>query len=207
MAWLEAASKAAGIVEEIASREWSEAGVEVIEAGVGEVERGDGDVPGVGYMTMRGAAGANAVSGPESGAFVVEGYVAFAFEGGLAGRLPEQEALADEPAAEVGGLGAALLRIEAGDGGDAMLDEGAVAEEDHVGASGFGMQEANVGDAAQDVVHALPLSEGEIPRGTMDVSGHPGIEDIIDAIPFRRTHQEGGSGELGRGGEDVWSGG
>ena len=45
--------------------------------------------------------------------------------------------------------------------------------------------------------------EGEITGRSVDVAGHPGIEDIVDAVPFWRTHKEGWTGELGRGGEDV----
>jgi len=41
----------------------------------------------------------------------------------------------------------------------------------------------------------------------MDVAGHPGVQDVVDVVPLRGTHQEGGSGELRRGGEDVWGGG
>ena len=156
-----------GIVEQEAAVatvavERCEAGVEMVEAWVGEMQRGDGDVPRVGDVAMRGAAGANAVGGPEGGAVVIEDDVAFPLEGGLAGGLPEQEALADEPATEVGSFGAALGWIEAGDGGDAVMNERAVAEEDHVGAAGLGVEEANVGDRAENIVHALPLGEGEI---------------------------------------------
>jgi hypothetical protein len=100
------------------------------------------------------------VRGPERGAVVVEGYIAFAFEGGFAGSFPEEEALGDEPAAKVGGFGTTLLGVEAGEGGEAVVDEGAVGDEDHVGTAGLGVEEANVGDAAKDVVHALPLGEG-----------------------------------------------
>ncbi len=201
----------AGIVEQIAGIEGvcgvvverCEAGVEVIETGVGEVERGDWDVPCVSDVAVGGAAGADAVSGPEGGAGVVEEDVAFAFEGGLAWGLPEEKALADEPAAEEGCLGAALGRIEAGDGSDAVMDERSVADEDHVGTAGLGVQEAHVGDAAEDVVHALPLGEGEVSGGAVNVAGHPGIEDVVDVVPLRRTHEEGGAGELGRWSEDV----
>jgi hypothetical protein len=87
-----------------------------------------------------------------------------------------------------------------------MTDQGTVAEEDHVRAAGFGMEQTHIGDAAEDVVHALPLGEGEIAGGAVDVPCHPGIEDIVNAVPLWRTHEEGGTGELGRGGEDVWSG-
>ena len=131
----------------------------MVEAWVGEVERGDGDVPGVGYVAMRSAAGANAMGSPERGAVIVKGYIAFAFERSLARCFPKEEALGDEPAAEVGRFGAALLGVEAGEGGEAVVDEGGVSDEDHVGTAGLGVQEANVGDAAKYVVHALPLGE------------------------------------------------
>jgi hypothetical protein len=39
------------------------------------------------------------------------------------------------------------------------------------------------------------------------VAGHPGVQDIVDVVPLGGTHEEGGSGEVRRGGEDVWSGG
>jgi len=73
--------------------------------------------------------------------------------------FPEKKSLGDEPAAEVGRFGAALLGVEAGEGGEAVVDECGVGNEDHVGAAGLGVQEANVGDAAKYVVHALPLGE------------------------------------------------
>jgi hypothetical protein len=184
--------------------ERGETGVEVIETRVGEMQRGDGDVPCIGDVAMRGAAGTNAVGGPECGSAVIEDDVALPLEGGLAGRLPDEEALAGEPAAEIGGFGAALGRAKAGDGGDAMMNQGAVAQEDHVGAAGLRVKEAHIGDAAEDVVHALPLGEGEITRTSVNVSGHPGIEDVVDSIPLRRTHEEGGAGELGRCCEDTW---
>ena len=37
----------------------------------------------------------------------------------------------------------------------------------------------------------------------MDVARHPGVEDVVDVVPLRRTHQEGGAGEERRGGEDF----
>ena len=114
------------------------------------------------WSWMRGFAGANAVGGPKVGAVVVEGDVAFAFESGADGRFPNEEAVGDEPVAKVGRLGAALLVREAGDSGGAVVDEAGVAEKDHVRATGFGVKEADVSDAAEDVVNSLPLGEGEI---------------------------------------------
>ncbi len=152
----------AWIVEQEATMEGSEADVEVVEARIDEVERGDGDVPSLGYMAVRGPAGTNAVCSEEVGAGVMEDDIAFTFKGGLARRFPEQEALAGEPATEVDAFGAALAGLKAGDRSDAVVDEGAVGDEGHVWAAGFGMQEAYVSDAAKDVVQTLPLGEGEV---------------------------------------------
>ncbi len=157
-------------------------------------------MPGVRDMAVDAAAGTNAVGGPEGGSLVVEGNVTFAFKGGFAGSVPEQEALPLKPLAEVSGFRAALGMREAGDSGYAMIDEGAVAEEDHVRAAGFGMEKTNIGNTAQNVVNALPLRKSEIARRSMKVAGHPGIYDVIDAIPLRRTHQVGWAGIVRRGG-------
>ena len=206
--------KGTGVVEDVAGVagvggvvvEWCEAGVEVIEAWVREVERGDGYVPCVGDVAVGCAAGANAVCSPKRGAGVVEEDVSFTFEGGFAGSFPEEEALTDEPAAEERGFGSALGWVEAGDSGDTVMDEGSVTDEDHIGTAGLGVKETHVGDAAEYVVHALPLSEGEVAGGSVDVTGHPGIEDVVDAVPLWRTHEEGGSGELRRWSEDICGG-
>ncbi len=120
-------------VEDEAAGERGEAGVEVIEAGVDEVERGEGGVPGAGEVAMAVFAGARAVCGPDVAAGGIEEDVAFAFEGGLARSLPEQEAGVGHPAPEVVGFGLALGMGEVGDGGDAVLDDGGVSDEGHVG--------------------------------------------------------------------------
>ena len=78
------------------------------------------------------AAGSGAVGHPEVVAVGVEHGVALALEGGLSGGVPEEEAGVLEPAAEVGLFGLALGVGEAGDGGDAVGDDGGVGDEDHV---------------------------------------------------------------------------
>ena len=50
------------------------------------------------------------------------------------------------------------------DGSDAVMHERAMSQEHHVRATGLGMQKAHVGDAAQDVVNALPLRKGKVAR-------------------------------------------
>lgn len=176
----------------------SEAGVEVIEARVDQVQGANRRMPGVGDMAMSRTAGADTVGRPEDRAIVVEGDIPFPFEGCLTRRLPEQEGLALEPLVEVRGLGPALRMVEAGERGHPVLYQGAVAEEDHVGTARFGMQQANVGDTTQDVMKTLPLREGKIARGSMDVAGHPRIDDVVDAVPLRRTHQVCGAGVVRR---------
>ena len=150
-------------------------------------------MPGVGDVAVGAAAGADAVSGPESRSLFVEGDVSFAFECCFTRGVPEQEVMGFKPLAEVLGLGATLRVGEAGDGGHAVMDEGSVGEEYHVRAAGFGMKKTDVGYAAEDVVNSLPLGEGKITGGSMKVAGHPWIDDVVDAEPLWRTHQVGGA--------------
>jgi len=72
------------------------------------VQRGDRRVPGGGDVAVAVQAGADAMRRPELRAVVREEGVALALEGGLARCVPEQEALALEPAPEVVFLGLAL---------------------------------------------------------------------------------------------------
>ena len=104
------------------------------------------------------------------------------------------------PLAEEGGLAAALAVAEAGERGDAVMHESSVANEGHVGAAFFRVQHVDVGHGAEGVVEGLPLGEGGVARGAVEIAGHPGIDDVIYAVPLRRTHQEGGASKVRRGG-------
>ena len=160
----------------------------MVEAWIDQVQRGDGNVPGIRDVTMCRLAGANSMRSPERCSRVVEAQIAFPFEGGLARRLPEQEALTGEPAARIRAFGAALGRMEAGDRCNAVMDERGVSDIDHIGTAGLGMEQTDVGNAAQDVVKALPLGEGEIAGGSVNVARHPWVQDVIDVVPLRRAH-------------------
>ena len=153
-------------------------------------------MPGVGYVAVALAAGADAVGCPEVVAGGVEEGVTLAFEGGLAGGFPDEEAGALEPASEVLLFGLALRVGEAGDSGYSVLHESGVGDEDHVGQFGSGLEETDVGDALQMLVEVVPLGKGGVARGPMEIAGHPGVDDVIDIVKLGRAHQVSGTVEM-----------
>jgi hypothetical protein len=54
----------------------------------------------------------------------------------------------------------------------------------------------NVSDALEMAVKFLPLGEGSIARGAMQIPSHPRVDDVVYVVPLRRAHQEGGPVEL-----------
>src|SRR6185437_11309168 len=110
------------VIQEKAAVQRNEARIQVVEARIGEVQRAHRDVPCIGNVRMRRSAGTNAVGCPQNLALIVEGAVALSLEGRLAGRLPQEEALAEEPLAKEYRLCAPLPWTEAGERGDAMVD-------------------------------------------------------------------------------------
>ncbi len=154
-------------------------------------------MPCVGDVAVALTAGADAVSCPEMVAGGVEECITLAFEGCLARGLPDEEAGALEPAAEVLLFGLTLRVGEAGDGGYTVLHESGVGDEDHVGQIGPGGQETDVGDALQVMVEVVPLGKGGVPRGPMEIARHPGIDDVIDIVELGWAHQVGRPIEVG----------
>jgi hypothetical protein len=187
-----------GKVHDVTAGEWGEAGVEVVEAWVDEVERGDLDAPDLAERVVAGGVGAGAVANPEAGAVSGEECVAFAFEGGGAGRVDDGVAGELEPAAEMELFALALGVEEAADGDGAVALEAGVGGEDHVGGTGLGLDELDVGDRGDGFVKALPLLGCAGARGGVDVAGHPWIDNVVDVVELGGTHEEGG-----RGGCDV----
>ncbi len=177
-----------GIVEQVSAGKGGEADIEVIEARIDEVKGRDGRVPGGGDVAMAVLAGADAVGGPEVRSGAIEERIAFAFEGGLTGRFPDEESGLLEPCAEVVFLGLTLSVGEAGDGGYAMVDERGVGDKDHVGGAGAGLEDADIGDSAKSVIEGSPLGKGAVAGGAMEIAGHPGIDDVVDVIPDWRAH-------------------
>ncbi len=120
-------------------------------------------------------AGADAMGDPEVFTVGVEGGVALALEGGLAGGLPEEEAGFLEPAAQGGLFRAALGVGEAGERGDAVGDERGVGYEDHVRRTRTGVKQADVSDALELAVEIAPLKEGIVTGGTVEVAAIQGL--------------------------------
>jgi hypothetical protein len=80
---------------------------------------------------------------------------------------------------------------EAGEGYDTVLDQGCMPDEDHVGEVLLAMDETDIGDSLQLAVQLSPLRIGKISRGPVQISCHPRIDDVINVIPLRWTHQVG----------------
>src|SRR6185312_3090124 len=118
------------------------------------------NMPRVGHMAMRRAAGPDAVRGPQFGAVRIEQNIAFALKCGCSGRVPDEETMLLHPGPQKGCLQPALAVIEARERSDAMMDHGSVAKESHVRAAGLGMQQTHVGHALQRDVELFPLREG-----------------------------------------------
>lgn len=190
-------------VDDVAPGQGRETGVEVIEAWVDEMERTDFDVPGIGDVTVALKAGPDAVGSPEVIAFCVEERVSLAFEGGLARSLPDEKPGRLKPAPEVAFFRLPLRMGEAGERDDAVVHESGMTNKDHVGESLLSVNEADIADALQLAVQLAPLCVGQIARGTMQVTCHPRIDDVIYVIPLGWTHQVSWSIEVWEGGEGT----
>jgi hypothetical protein len=81
--------------------------------------------------------------------------------------------------------------VEAAEGDGAVVDEAGVGGEDHVGRAGLRFDEMDAGDLDECVVKGGPLVGGALARGTMDVAGHPGIDNVVDVVKSRRAHEKG----------------
>ena len=106
-----------------------------------------------------------------------------------------------KPAAEVLLLGLTLRVGEAGDGGYPVLHESGVGDEDHVGQIGPSLKESDVGDALQMLVEVVPLGEGGVARGAVEVAGHPGVYDVVDVVKLGWAHQISGAIKMWEGGQ------
>lgn len=175
----------------------------MIKAWINQMQGADLGVPCVGDMTVALQAGAKAMGSPEVVASCIEEGVALTFKCGLARSLPEKEACGFKPAAKMFFLRLSLGMREAGESYDAVLHQRCMADENHIGQSLLGVDQANVGDALQLAMKLFPLSEGEIPCRAVKIAGHPRIDNVIDVIPFRVAHQVGGSVEMREGGKGM----
>jgi hypothetical protein len=134
---------------------------------------------------MAMAAGANPVRGPQMAPVGGKDRIALALERGLARSLPEQKPVLLQPAPQRCLLNLALWMGKARNRGNPVLHQRCVSHEDHVGRSWHSWDEPHIGNPLQLPVQLPPLREGHIAAGPMQVSRHPGIDNVIHVIPLR----------------------
>jgi hypothetical protein len=83
----------------------------------------------------------------------------------------------------------ALWMGEAGNCRNPMLHQRSMRYENHVGGSLSGMKQPHIGNPLKLLMKCLPLTKRRIARRPMEISGHPGVDNVIDVVPFRRAHQ------------------
>jgi hypothetical protein len=84
-----------------------------------------------------------------------------------------------------------LRMSKAREGNDAMLYDSGVPDKDHIRKSLLSGNQANVCEPLELAVQLLPLGKCEITRRSMEISGHPWIDDVVYVVPLRWTHQVG----------------
>src|SRR5258708_7292030 len=134
---------------------------------------------------------ARAVSSPEPRSVGFEERIPFAFEGRYAGNVTHGETALLKPAAEMGFLALALGMIETAQGYLAVEDEAGVGGEDHVGRARLRLHQEHVGNLRKRAMQNLPLFCCALARGPVHVPGHPRIDDVVDVVERRRTHEKG----------------
>src|SRR5690348_12940232 len=123
-------------------------------------------------MAMALPAGTKAMRGPKMISRRIEKSIPLAFECSLARSLPNQKACILKPAAQMRLLGLALRMGEAGKSSHPMLNQGRMANKDHVRRAGASVDKTDIGNSLQMVVEVLPLGKRSIPRGTMEIARH-----------------------------------
>ena len=161
----------------------------MVETWIDEVKRHHLDVPDFAEVGVAGGCGARAVACPEAGAVGGEEGIAFAFEWGFTGNVEDGVTGVVEPAAEVLLFGLAFGVEEAAEGYDAVAFEAGVGGENHVRGARLGLDELDVGYFSNGFVESMPLLRGALAGGGVDVACHPWIDDVVDVVKTRRTHQ------------------
>ncbi len=168
----------------------------MIEAGIDEVQRFNGHMPCRGEMIVAAFTGSNAMRGPEPQPTLIEDGVPLSFEGGLSRGLPDQKSHVFKPVSKMDLFRLSLGVSKAGDCGYSMLHKRSMRDEGHIRAAAFRMENTDIGMRPKRVKKLPPLGKCAIPQWAMKIASHPGIDDVIDVIPLRRTHQVGWSIEV-----------
>ena len=67
----------------------------------------------------------------------------------------------------------------------------------------MGSQDADIGVLAKAFIETTPLQKGTIPRRSVQIAGHPWIDDVSHVIELRGTHEVGRAVEVRQQGDRL----
>jgi hypothetical protein len=133
---------------------------------------------------------ANTVAYPEKGSIAVKKSVASPFERKVLRQLMNAEPVLLKPTPKVWFLGSALPVEKATQDNILTQDEPGIRCEDHVRRSGMWPYQLNRRLMRKDLVEPAPLIGRKRSAGAGYVAFHPWIDDVVDLIKLRGTHEE-----------------
>jgi hypothetical protein len=89
---------------------------------------------------------------------------------------------------------APLGAAKAAERGDTFLDQACVCRKDHVGQAGLRVYQAHLGMRGDSLVETLPLLLRQSNRRRVEISLHPGVDDVLHVEELRSAHQKNGAG-------------
>src|SRR5258705_684442 len=123
--------------------------------------------------------------------------IAFSLETRLARRRPQQKTRVLQPLPQVLFLALPLRMSEARNRRNPMLDQRCMSHKHHIRRAFARMQHPNISNALKLLIQILPLPKGGIARWMMKITRPPRVDDVINVVPLRWTHQISGTIEMG----------
>ena len=99
------------------------------------------------------------------------------------------EAVLLKPGPEVRLFALAFAMQEAADNGIMSTNQTGVRGENHIGRTRVGRDDVDGRMTSEDTIELLPLFGSQGGAGTVDVSFHPWVDDIINLVELGWTHQ------------------
>src|SRR5882757_5881326 len=93
-------------------------------------------------------------------------------------------------------LGLPLRMRKARDRRNPMLNQRRMSHKHHIWRAFPRMQHPDISDPLKLLVQILPLHKGGIARRPMKITRHPRVDDVVNVVPLRWTHQIGWAIEM-----------
>src|SRR5882757_3587679 len=93
-------------------------------------------------------------------------------------------------------LGLPLRMREARNRRNPMLNQRRMSYKNHIRRAVARMQHSDISGPVKLLVQILPLHKGGIARRLMKITRHPRVDDVVNVVPLRWTHQIGGAIEM-----------